>query len=161
MINRLTLLVLIDLGAFYHLNRSLAQIAGELGLSTMRKKYEPIANKDCPENLKSLYFAFAQYVEGNGSLPPADKWMENDEIASKVQKEEWFHCPEVSNRHDERLWICLQRRHCRAFSYERQEAERDPGCGAHSVTVRSEQPGEKRARCLYKPSETGAPWRAQ
>jgi prepilin-type processing-associated H-X9-DG protein len=95
-------LVLIDLEAFYHLNHSLAEVAGELGIGTGRKKYEPTANKDCPENLKSLYFAFAQYVDGNGSLPAAEKWMDNDEIASKVQKEEWFHCPDVSNRHDGR-----------------------------------------------------------
>jgi prepilin-type processing-associated H-X9-DG protein len=97
-----TALVLIDLEAFYHLNHNLVQIAGELGIGSPRTKYEPSANKDCPENLKSLYFAFAQYVEGNGSTPTADKWMDNDEIASKVQKEEWFHCPEVSNRHDAR-----------------------------------------------------------
>jgi prepilin-type processing-associated H-X9-DG protein len=95
-----TVLVIIDLEAFYRLNHTLADVAGSLGIGAVHQKYEPTANKECPENLKSLYFAFAQYVEGNGSLPPAEKWMDNEEIASKVQKEEWFHCPEVSNRHD-------------------------------------------------------------
>jgi len=96
------IIVLIDLEAFYNLNHALVVVAGDLGVGNARKKYEPNANNDCPENLKSLYFAFAQFVDGNGSLPAAEKWMDNDEIASKVQKDEWFHCPDVSNRHDDR-----------------------------------------------------------
>lgn len=94
------LLVLVDLTMFYRLNHKIVEMAGELGFGAPHTKYEPSANKDCPENLKSLYFAFAQYVDGNGSLPSAERWMDNDELSSKVQKEEWFHCPEVSNRHD-------------------------------------------------------------
>jgi prepilin-type processing-associated H-X9-DG protein len=93
-------LVLLDLRAFYQLNAAVVALAGEIGVDKTQTKYVPNANKDCPENLKSLYFAFSQYADGNGALPPADKWMENDEIASKIQKEEWLHCPQVSNRHD-------------------------------------------------------------
>lgn len=92
---------LLDLAAFYAMNHRVVAIAAELGIgSTSSAKYSPQADKDCPDNLQSLYFALAQYVDGNGALPPAEKWMENDEIVSKVQKDEWLHCPAVSNRHD-------------------------------------------------------------
>ena len=33
----------------------------------------------------------------------ADKWMDNEEIAAKIQKDEWLHCPEVSNRKDDKF----------------------------------------------------------
>ena len=75
--------------------------AATIGLTgTRTKKVEPTENKECPENLKSLYLAFSLYVESNGSLPPADKWMDNQELTSRIQKDEWLHCPEVSNRKD-------------------------------------------------------------
>ena len=90
-----------DLGAFYSLNHAVVEIASSIGLTgTRTKKVEPTENKECPENLKSLYLAFSLYVESNGSLPPADKWMDNQELTSRIQKDEWLHCPEVSNRKD-------------------------------------------------------------
>jgi len=95
------LFVSADLAAFYSLNHQLTEIAASLGITGKRVvKYEPAANKDCPENLKSLYLAFSLYVESNGSLPPAEGWMDNPELVSRVQKDEWLHCPQVSDRHD-------------------------------------------------------------
>ncbi len=73
-------------------------IAQELGVG--RQKYDPKADKSCTENLQSLYFAFGKYVEYNDSLPPAEKWQDQDDFKGAVQKEEWLHCPAVSNRHD-------------------------------------------------------------
>lgn len=96
------LLVALDLFGFYRLNHGLVEAAKEMGWDLSRKKYDPKADLDCPENLKKLYFAFSAYVDGNGSLPPVEKWMEDDELVSKVQKDEWLHCPAVSNRHDDK-----------------------------------------------------------
>ncbi len=94
---------ILDLSKFYGLNQTVIDMAGSLGIGKSNGKIEPAANKECPENLKMIYFSFAQYVDGNGSLPKADKWMDNEEIASKIQKDEWLHCPEVSNRKDDKF----------------------------------------------------------
>ncbi len=97
----LAVAVLLDLGGFYSLNHQVAEIAASIGLTGQPvRKYEPTANKDCPENLNALYLAFELYVESNGSLPKADGWMKDPEFAARIQKDEWFHCPSVSNRHD-------------------------------------------------------------
>jgi prepilin-type processing-associated H-X9-DG protein len=64
------------------------------------KKYDPKADKSCTENLQSLYIAFNKYVEYNDSLPPAETWQDQDDFKGAIQKDEWLHCPEVSNRHD-------------------------------------------------------------
>ena len=64
------------------------------------RKYDPVADKSCTENLKSLYFAFGKYVEYNDGLPPAETWQDQDDFKAAIQKDEWLHCPAVSNRHD-------------------------------------------------------------
>lgn len=64
------------------------------------KKYDPKADKSCTENLQSLYFAFTKYVEYNDGLPPAETWQDQDDFKAAIQKDEWLHCPAVSNRHD-------------------------------------------------------------
>lgn len=94
------LLLACDLGGFYSLNHRIVELADSLGFGKPHGVVAPTADKDCPDNLKSLYFAIEKYAESNGALPLADKWMDNEEITSRVQKDEWFHCPAVSNRHD-------------------------------------------------------------
>ncbi len=96
-------LIVADLGAFYALNHKVADLAETMGLTRPKVAAESSEQKGCADNLKALYFAFDKYAESNGSLPPAEKWMENDEIASRVQKNEWFHCPQVSNQHDDKF----------------------------------------------------------
>ncbi len=83
-------------GVFAQLN-PVAAIAKEYFSA---KKYNPEADKSCTENLKSLYFAFGKYVEYNDGLPPAANWQDQDDFKAAIQKDEWLHCPAVSNRHD-------------------------------------------------------------
>jgi prepilin-type processing-associated H-X9-DG protein len=64
------------------------------------QKYNAKTDKSCTENLQSLYFAFNKYVEYNDSLPPAESWQDKEDFKAAVQKDEWLHCPEVSDRHD-------------------------------------------------------------
>lgn len=64
------------------------------------KKYDPKADKSCTENLQSLYFAFGKYAEYNDALPPAETWQDPEDFKAAIQKDEWLHCPTVSNRHD-------------------------------------------------------------
>jgi len=64
------------------------------------KKYDPQADKSCTENLKSIYLGFEKYVEYNDALPPAETWEDQDDFKGAIQKDEWLHCPAVSNRHD-------------------------------------------------------------
>ena len=67
------------------------------------KKYDPKTDKSCTENLQSLYIAFNKYVEYNDGLPPAEAWQDQDDFKGAVQKDEWLHCPEVSDRHDNKF----------------------------------------------------------
>ncbi len=67
------------------------------------KKYDPKADKSCTENMQSLYHAFEKYVEYNDSLPPAETWQDQDDFKAAIQKDEWLHCPTVSNRHDNKF----------------------------------------------------------
>ncbi len=64
------------------------------------EKYAAKTDKNCAENLQSLYFAFGKYVEYNDGLPPAESWQDQDDLKAAIQKDEWLHCPAVSNRHD-------------------------------------------------------------
>lgn len=96
-----TLLVTaLALASVFSLLNPIAAIAKEYGSS---KKYDPKADKSCTENLQSLYFAFGKYVEYNDSLPPAETWQDQDDFKAAIQKDEWLHCPAVSNRHDNKF----------------------------------------------------------
>jgi prepilin-type processing-associated H-X9-DG protein len=97
------ILIVLDLGGFYALNHRVADLAETMGLFRPKAAAAVPEQNGCTENLKALYFAFDKYAESNGSLPTADKWMENEEIVSRVQKNEWFHCPQVSNQKDEKF----------------------------------------------------------
>jgi len=88
--------------AFFSRVNEILALAKDVGLIQSGRKYEPEANKDCPENLQSLYIAFQQYAQDWDALPPAANWMGNEELVSKVSRDEWLHCPAVSNRHDDK-----------------------------------------------------------
>lgn len=94
------LLGILDLAFAYSRIRPIVGAVKEFGLDA--QKYEPEKNKDCPENLKSLYTAFRMYAEDWSGLPPAERWEDNEELISKVHQNEWLHCPAVSNRHDDK-----------------------------------------------------------
>jgi prepilin-type processing-associated H-X9-DG protein len=88
--------------AFMSRVNAVLTLAKDVGLIQNGPKYEPEKNKDCPENLRSLYIAFQQYAQDWDALPPAANWMNNEELVSKVSRDEWLHCPAVSNRHDDK-----------------------------------------------------------
>jgi hypothetical protein len=58
--------------------------------------------QSCPDHLKVLWNAFNLYAQDWDALPPAAGWMDNQEIVSKVPENVDFHCPAVSNGHDNR-----------------------------------------------------------
>lgn len=87
-------------GSVFTLNRRLSAAADQLGLSSASERYEPARDQACPENLKSLYTAFQMYTQDWEALPPAAAWMDNRDLTSKVSRDEWLHCPAVSDRHD-------------------------------------------------------------
>lgn len=93
-------LVVGTLVPFFLRIQEVMDIAGSLGLLHARQAYEPKRDKACPENLHSLYKAFQQYAQDWDALPPAAGWGRNEELISKVKRDEWLHCPAVSNRHD-------------------------------------------------------------
>jgi len=94
------LLFLAALWGFYSRMNATVELASALGLGKQHQKYEPNANLDCPENLRKLYIAFEKYAEDHDALPAANNWMSDEDWKAFVQKDEWLHCPEVSNRHD-------------------------------------------------------------
>ncbi len=96
------LLIALMLGYARHNVKIVADAAQELGLDNHTAKIDPVADKDCPENLKSLYLAFEKYAEQNGSLPKAN-WLDDTDLTGKIVKDEWEHCPAVSNRHDDKF----------------------------------------------------------
>ena len=94
------LMVALLLGYTRHEVIKVADALNQMGIGdTQTAKIDPVADKDCPENLKSLYLAFEKYAELKGSLPPAN-WLEDKDLTGNIVKEEWEHCPAVSNRHD-------------------------------------------------------------
>lgn len=92
---------IVCMGGIISVNRRLTGTIAQLGLDN-QTRYEPEKNKACPENLKSLYVAFSMYAENWDGLPPSANWLDNDEITSKVRENTWLHCPQVSNRTDDK-----------------------------------------------------------
>jgi len=85
------------LASVFSLLTPVGEIAKQL-LTTQKPNLK--VDKDCTENLKSLYLGFEKYVEYNDALPPAETWEDQDDFKGAIQKDEWLHCPAVSNRHD-------------------------------------------------------------
>lgn len=97
------LLLAADLATAFARAEKVRQAAHELGMDTTNvARYEPPANQGCAQNLQKLYFAFSQYVQDWGALPPSDNWDDNQELTGKVQRNEWLHCPAVSNGTDDK-----------------------------------------------------------
>ena len=82
--------------------REIATGARQLGLdkTSATKPDAPNVGLDCKASLNEIYKGFEHYVEINDALPPADKWMDEDDFKGAVQADEWLHCPQVSNRKD-------------------------------------------------------------
>lgn len=91
------------LSIVFSVNQTIMLGAKELGIGQSKPKEQLNANQGSADNLKSLYTAFAMYAQDWDALPPAKDWMSNEEIVSKVQKDEWLHNPAVSNRTDDKF----------------------------------------------------------
>ncbi|HLV78741.1 MAG TPA: hypothetical protein VKT32_00625 [Chthonomonadaceae bacterium] len=96
------LLLAADLATAFARAEKVRQAAHEIGMDTPTARYEPPKDQGCAQNLQKLYFAFSQYAQDWGALPPADNWDDNQELIGKVQRNEWLHCPAVSNGTDDK-----------------------------------------------------------
>ena len=89
------------MGARLH---GLVEIMQQLGIGSAKKKPAgPDTSLDCNKSLAMIYKGFAHYVEVNDALPAADKWMDEEDLKGGVAADEWFHCPTVSNRKDDKF----------------------------------------------------------
>ena len=98
----LLLFALLWLGFIGTQVQQLASGAKQLGLdrSSVARKDTPNLSLDCKASLNEIYKGFQHYVETNDALPPAEKWMDEEDFKGAVQADEWLHCPSVSNRKD-------------------------------------------------------------
>ncbi len=62
----------------------------------------PDTSLDCKKSLAEIYKGFQHYAEVNDALPAAAKWIDEEDLRSHVQADEWFHCPTVSTRKDDK-----------------------------------------------------------
>lgn len=84
-------------------NNQLLRIVKELGYDRPREqKAAPDTSKNCTQSLSEIYKGFVSYVNINDALPPAAKWLDEEDFLSGVQANEWLHCPAVSNRKDDK-----------------------------------------------------------
>lgn len=82
----------------------LVEVLNELGVGARKEKPAgPDTSLDCKQSLAKIYAGFVHYVQVNDALPPAEKWMEEEDLRGAVQADEWFHCPTVSSRKDDRF----------------------------------------------------------
>jgi prepilin-type processing-associated H-X9-DG protein len=84
---------------FWSDNQQVKSAATELGLDKPRNTAPQQASAvSCPENLKHLYAALAEYASDWDGLPPAKAWMDcidTDEFATVKAHPEWLRCPEA------------------------------------------------------------------
>ena len=96
-----------DLFGAYSYYGHVVQILKDTGAikdTTVAPPQDAPATASSAQNLKDLYAAFSQYAGSNeGVLPPAEKWMENEDLKGYIQKDEWLHDPAVSTGHDEKF----------------------------------------------------------
>ena len=79
----------------------LADVLQQLGVGEARRPVTgPDTSLDCKQSLTKIYAGFKHYAEVNDALPPAPKWMAEEDLRGAVQADEWMHCPTVSNRKD-------------------------------------------------------------
>jgi|SRR5579872_2952306 len=62
----------------------------------------PDTTLGCSQSLAKIYEGFEHYAELYGALPPADKWMDEEDLKNQVQTDAWFHCPSISTRSDDK-----------------------------------------------------------
>jgi prepilin-type processing-associated H-X9-DG protein len=136
------LFICLGLGTVFVKNRQIVAILHDLGLDApFARGYHPVANKECPGNLTSLYKAIAIYAQDWDALPPAANWNTNDDLVSKVARNEWLHCPAVSNRHDAK------------FGYAFNDAL--SGMPVHGKSLK-DLPGAAKTPLIYDSSDLGA-----
>ncbi len=84
-------------------------VASQLGIgsSVGSRKDAPNTSLDCRASLNEIYKGFQHFSDTNGSLPPAEKWMDQEDFKGAVQADEWLHCPSVSNRKDDNFGYAL------------------------------------------------------
>jgi prepilin-type processing-associated H-X9-DG protein len=83
---------------------NLVEIMQQLGIGAAKAKPAgPDTSLDCDKSLAMIYLGFVHYVEVNDALPPADKWMDEEDLKGGVAADEWFHCPAVSDRKDDKF----------------------------------------------------------
>jgi prepilin-type processing-associated H-X9-DG protein len=100
------LCVAISLGSMFLMGSRLHQLVDvlqQLGVGEARAKPAgPDTSLNCKESLTKIYAGFQHYAEIDDALPAAGKWIDEEDLRSAVQADEWFHCPMVSNRKDDK-----------------------------------------------------------
>ena len=89
------------------MDMSLAASQLGIGSSVGSRKDVPNTALDCKASLNEIYKGFQHYSETNGTLPSAEKWMDEEDFKGAVQADEWLHCPSVSTRKDEKFGYSL------------------------------------------------------
>jgi prepilin-type processing-associated H-X9-DG protein len=81
----------------------LVDVLQQLGVGSARPKIAgPDTSLNCKDSLKRIYAGFQHYAEVDDALPPAAKWIDEEDLRGAVQADEWFHCPAASNRKDDK-----------------------------------------------------------
>lgn len=100
------LCAIIALASLYMMGARLHQfvdVLQTLGVGKARTKLAgPDTSLDCGKSLTEVYKGFKHYAELNDALPPAAKWIDEEDLRGQVQADEWFHCPTVSTRKDDK-----------------------------------------------------------
>lgn len=100
------LCIAIALGSMFLMGARLHQLVDvmqQLGIGAGRASVAgPDTSLDCKASLTKIYAGFRHYAEVNDALPPAAKWVDEEDLRGAVQADEWFHCPAVSNRKDDK-----------------------------------------------------------
>lgn len=130
---------LASLGTVFSVSTNLIAGSKELGIGQSKPKEELKINQGSEANLKSLYTAFSMYAQNWDALPPAKDWMSNEEIVSKVQKDEWLHNPAISDLHDDKF----------GYAYNEGVAEK-----ALKGKPLNEQPDAAQTPLLYESTRT-------
>jgi prepilin-type processing-associated H-X9-DG protein len=95
------LVTAIALGYIANQNQKLLEIVKELGIDGPKQQKAALdISKNCTQSLAEIYKGFEHYAGINDALPPAEKWLDEEDFLGGVQANEWLHCPAVSSRKD-------------------------------------------------------------
>lgn len=81
----------------------MVDVAQQLGIGRKSTIAGPNTGIDCKQSLTKIYAGFVHYAEVNDALPPAANWMAEEDLHGAIEADEWLHCPDVSNRKDDRF----------------------------------------------------------